>query len=122
MQVLRHNPLPLRTIFVILLFISIIGYSLFEARRYLVGPQISIEYPEEGQYTVPRLITLTAKTKNIASISINGRPVYITEDGLLQEQLLLQTGYTILTIAAKDRFGHETKKELELYTIDNENG
>lgn len=119
----RHRISPLQLILGILIVGLIAGYSLFEARRYIIGPKITIEYPPKGQVVVPRLMTLEAHTKNITSISVNGRPVYITEDGVLQEQLLLQTGYTILTIAAKDRFGHETKKELELYSTDtNEQG
>lgn len=92
------------------------GYALFEARRFLEGPVIALLTPVPGSVITDRLITLAANTKNVASIRVNGRDTYVTEDGLLQEHILLPKGYTVLTIAAEDRFGHETEKRLEFYT------
>ena len=45
---------------------------------------------------------------------MNDRQMFTDEEGEFSEKLLLSYGYNIITVKAKDRFGRETKKTLEL--------
>ncbi len=94
--------------------IVIITYSFFASRELLMGPQINIISPENGSLVDEPLIVIHGNTKNIKSISLNDLPIFIDQEGRFKEQLLLAPGYTILTLRAKDRFGREVVKRLEL--------
>ena len=86
----------------------------FESRQLILGPRVTIETPADGSaFTEPK-INIVGKAENITSLSLNGRPIFIDESGNFREELLLQKGYTILTIGAEDRFGRKTKKQLHL--------
>src|SRR3989344_3005573 len=100
-------------IIAIVLF-GIIGYSLFEARFLIEGPIVTVTGPKEGEVATSSLIEITGKAQNISDISLNDRKIFIDEEGHFSEQLLLSYGYNILTLKAKNRFGRETKKVLEV--------
>lgn len=95
-------------------FLLIACYALFETRHLLLGPVISIEYPENGSTVADAFLELRANTKNVAQVSLNDRPVYINSKGHLKESLLLSHGYNIIYIKAEDRFGRSTEQKLEI--------
>ena len=78
------------------------------------GPQIIITAPENGSTVNFSLINIVGKARNITSISLNGRTIFIDEDGRIKERVLLSYGYNVLELKAQDRFGREIKKTLEL--------
>lgn len=92
----------------------VVGYSLFEARRFLEGPTLTIDIPENGAAVSSALIEVAGTAKNIVDIRLNDRKIFVDGNGHFSEDLLLSYGYTILTLKASDRFGHETTKTLEL--------
>jgi hypothetical protein len=96
------------------LLLLIIGYSAFQARKIIAGPDLTITSPTiEGIMTDP-YIQVTGVAKNIKEISLNGRPIYIDEQGNFNERLVLIAGYNIIELEAKDKFNKETKKTIEL--------
>lgn len=101
----------------ILLFIGsllavslIVGYILFQARFLLAGPQITL-IDEPGVQHNERTIFLTGVTHNITYLWLNDRPIYTDSAGNFKEALVLENGYTITTLRARDRFGRETRVE-----------
>ncbi|HEY4502590.1 MAG TPA: hypothetical protein VJH21_02035 [Candidatus Paceibacterota bacterium] len=88
------------------------GYALFEARFILLGPKITIEAPQNGDFFSQSEVTVSGHVENIVRISLNDRPIFIDEEGHFNEKLLVQKGYTIITVKAEDRFGREIKKHL----------
>ncbi len=94
--------------------ITIVTYAFFASRDLILGPQVNIESPENGSVVVGSLVLIQGTTKKINSISFNDRPIFIDQSGRFSEKLLLAPGYTVLTIRAKDRFGREVVKRLEL--------
>lgn len=107
---------------VIVIGLGIYGY--LQSREYLRGPVIAINEPENGALFVFPLITIVGKTENAAFLTLNGKQIFTDEAGNFREQLLLQEGYNILAIDAKDRFGHTETKHLELVykPMQNQNG
>lgn len=94
--------------------LGLIVYGYLQFRDYLQGPVIAIAEPENGALLASPLITVAGKTENAAFLTLNGKQIFTDETGNFREQLLLQEGYTILAIDAKDRFGHVETKQLEL--------
>jgi len=110
----RTTKFILKWITIILAVIIVVTYGFFASRDLLRGPQITIDTPENGSVVEEQLIHIEGTTKNSKSITLNDRPLFIDTDGHFREELLLAPGYTILTLRAKDRFGRETVKRLEL--------
>lgn len=98
----------------ILFAITLIAYSLFQARFIILGPRISIESPRDGQSVDSAVVNMVGRADNIAYISINDRPIFVDEKGNFNEKLIAQAGLSILTVRARDRFGRETEKAIRV--------
>ena len=104
----------LRTAAMILLAVVIIGYVLFQTRNIVRGPIIDVYTPRNGASVSESLITIAGTAKNISFISLNGQQIFVAETGSFSQKLLLSYGYNIMTLYARDKFGRETEKILEL--------
>ena len=108
MQPIRIHELTLRTVLyyvLVVLGISIFAvYVLWQARFLLLGPQITFT-TNPPQVETERAITLAGYATNIATLSLDGRPIYTDKNGYFKETLVLENGYTIATIDAADRYG-----------------
>ena len=96
------------------LFLLIAGYSLFQARLLVIGPRIEIISYEGGTSSDSQLIVLNGIAENAAWITINDRQIFTDENGNWSEKLVASDGPSIITVKAKDRFGRETEKSIEI--------
>lgn len=94
----------LKFIFGLLLGALILGYALFQARNLLMGPSLVLT-EEPSQIQSSRTVVLKGVAKNIVAISLNGREIHTDETGFFEEALVLESGYTIMTLRAEDRYG-----------------
>ncbi len=99
---------------IVLVALGLVVYAYFQSREYLRGPIITIEAPENGSVSTTSLVALVGHARNISFLTLNGRQIFTDEQGRFTESLLLEEGYSILTLEAKDRFGHTIEKRLEL--------
>jgi len=93
--------------------LSIGGYSLFQARKIIEGPKISILSPTNGTIVRDSLVYIVGVAHNIKEISIDDRSIYVDEQGNFKEKLLLYPGYNIIKLKAKDKFGKEVEKYIQ---------
>jgi len=93
---------------VIIVLVVLVSYITFQARFMIEGPQIILDY-EPARVQNERIITLSGTAKNITEITLNGRQIFTDEYGYFNEALVLENGYTIITIAAVDRYGRRTQ-------------
>jgi hypothetical protein len=98
----------------IVIVVAIAGYGLYQARNLIRGPQISLSAPYNGQSFTDPLITIAGTAANISYISLNDRQIFIDQTGHFYDKLLLPEGYTIMKLAARDKFGRTVTKLLEL--------
>ncbi len=92
---------------IVTLIVFIIVYVQFQARNILLGPTISLTSESEVlQYE--RTVILTGVARNIVKLTLNGREIHTTETGDFSQTLVLENGYTIMELAAQDRFGRTT--------------
>lgn len=96
-----------------LFFLALVGgYALYEFRAVLSGPKISIDSPLDGATLTNPLVSILGSAQYVAHIRLNGRPIFIDQEGSFHEEILLQEGYNTVSVAAEDKFG--TKKEILL--------
>jgi hypothetical protein len=93
---------------------GILGYTYFQSIAFLRGPILSVEFPQNGATLEESLVTVVGSASYITKLSLNGRPIFIDEDGRFSEKLLLMYGYNIITLEANDRFDRTTRETLEL--------
>ena len=99
---------------IIVIVTAIAGYSYFETRTLIKGPQVSINTPRDGETLKDPLVDITGTAGNISYLSLNDRQIYVDDKGNFNEQLLLSPGYNVWTLQAKDKFGRTVSKKLEL--------
>ena len=89
-------------------------YAIFEARSILEGPNLIIYSPSDNITVKNPVLDVRGRAKNIFSLTINGRPVFITPDGLFYDKLLLMNGYNTIEVKVKDKFDQESSKILSV--------
>ena len=112
-----HTTLPRFEFRSVLIFVGSIAllvlisvYVLFQARFMIAGPQIVL-LTGPPIHNNTRVIELTGTAYNITHLWLNDRPIYTDEAGHFTEALVLENGYTVATLRAKDRYGRETRVE-----------
>lgn len=97
----------LRFLGVTILICLVIWYVHFQARNFLTGPTIMLESSDTIVYQEQRVV-LTGVAQNIVKLTLNGKEIHTNEEGVFTHSLVLEHGYTIMTLEAKDRFGRTT--------------
>lgn len=112
---MQHNGIYyLKFYSLILLGVLIVGYSIFQAQKILGGPKITMLSPINGATYTTALIEIKGVAKNTSTLLLNDRPLYTDKAGNFSDTLLPTDGYNIIKLEAKDKFGSETKKMIEI--------
>jgi hypothetical protein len=90
----------------------VVGYGLFEARRIIAGPEITVLSPQDGSATSSALVTIVGRVQNISFLTINDKPAFADEEGKFVYRYSPPVGYTVATVAATDRFGRRTERRI----------
>lgn len=93
-------------------FVLVIIYAYYEMRGFLYGPSINI--PSEMTVSREPFITITGTAERITELSINGKLVPVTEDGVFEEPHLLAVGYNRIVLQARDRYGRVRERVIEI--------
>ncbi len=92
---------------VVILILTISTYVLYQARNLIQGPSIELYgsyFPEHHEKT----LLLEGQTHNIVKLTLNGKEIHTGADGSFSHTVILENGYSILTLHAQDRFGRTT--------------
>ncbi len=98
----------------VILAAAVLWYAYFRARDFLRGPILTVDQPENGITLISPLTEISGTARNISFLSLDGRTIFTDKNGNWNEKQLLSDGYNIIEIDAKDRFGREIKKTLQL--------
>ncbi len=96
------------------LFVFLFGYTFYEIQRVIFGPSIEVIYPATGTSVSDSLLEISGVAKNIKDITLNGRSIFMDEEGNFKEKILLSYGYNALELKASDKFGSNTEKVVEV--------
>ena len=61
-----------------------------------------------------KIVKITGNAENAKNLTLNGREISIDQAGNFNETIALLSGYTIITIEAKDKFGYKDEKNYQL--------
>ena len=111
------TPRPLSVILLTVLALVIAGYGLFEARRIIEGPVVTITMPQDGSATSTTGVTISGNAQNISFLTINDRPSFTDQKGNFSETLSIPPGFAVLTVAATDRFGRRTSRAVSITVL-----
>jgi len=109
---LPYRDSRLTRIALIAFFVIILGYAYFEARGILYGPSIQVPQTVE-QVSVP-YVQIAGTTTHIATLSLNGQSIPVTEAGAFNVPYALSPGYNRIVLDATDKYGHSTEKVIEI--------
>jgi hypothetical protein len=93
-------------------FILIIGYAYFEGRGMLYGP--SIDVPTTIQQATDPFILVKGTAERISSLTMDGKPVAVTEAGKFSEPYLLSPGLNRIILDAKDKYGRSRQEIIQV--------
>lgn len=93
-------------------FLLVIAYAYFEARGLLFGPEITV--PSEVTVVEDPFVKISGKADRISKLTMNGKSVPVTEDGLFEEPYLLAEGYNRIILRAEDKYGRSSEKVVEI--------
>ncbi len=100
----------------LIIFLSLfVIYSVYEFYNLILGPKIYLDAPKDGESFTKSLVEVKGSAKNVAFITLNGKPIFLDTNGKINEKLILFPGYNIMTIDAEDRFKRKTEKRLQLF-------
>lgn len=97
--------------------VVIVGYGVFEARRIIAGPSLTIDSPKSGSATSTSLVTVTGRVQNISFLTINDKPAFADEQGRFVYRYSPPMGYTALTARATDRFGRKVEERIAFNVV-----
>jgi hypothetical protein len=100
-----------------LLVLFIIGYGLFNSRFIIQGPEIVISGLDASGKIIQadsKNFSLQGNAVHSSYITVNNRPISIDERGDFNEKLLLSNGVSIIDIYARDKFGKEVRKKIDV--------
>lgn len=92
----------------------LLGYAYYRTHDLIIGPQITIDTPENGATAEQSSLPIRGTVRNVAQLTLNGKTIAVDESVAFQEHVLLSYGYNILEVAGQDRFGRTTEKTLEM--------
>ncbi len=96
----------------------VVGYGLFEARRIIAGPEVTIVSPADGAAVAGPTLTVRGTAKNVSFFTINDSPAFTDPSGNFSYTLSPAPGYTVVTVASIDRFGRRAAKSIALTVLD----
>ena len=97
-----------------IVLLALLLYGLFEARRLIEGPRISVEAPHDGSAVAGPAIEISGTAQNVSFLSINGAQTYADQSGHFAETLAPPPGYTTVTVTGTDRFGRSATKNIRI--------
>lgn len=92
----------------LIFFVLIIAYAFYEARGIVFGPEITIT--SGVQEVREPYVRITGKAERIAKLSMNGKEIPVTEDGVFDQPYLLSPGLNRILLDATDKYGRTTQK------------
>lgn len=89
-------------------FILLIFYIFFQYKNAFLNPMLSVQLPIENAKTTSLTLTVTGKTDNDTTITVNGVSVSVNSDGTFKKQIIFFPGKETIDITAVNNFGRKT--------------
>lgn len=104
-------------ILLIIFAIFALVYGLFEARRIIEGPTLTLTSPQDGSAVTGPLVHISGTAQNISYLSIDGAQAFADKEGHFSKLLSPAPGYTVVTVSGRDRFGRIQTKTAHISIV-----
>ena len=99
----------------IVILIAVFGiYGFYKTKNLILGPDIEILSPKNGNNISNSYITIEGAAKRVSNLYLNGRKIFTDENGNFKENLLMAQGYNIIELSAEDIFRRKVKEIREI--------
>jgi len=95
-------------------FLLIVIYAFFRSQDLIFGVKIKNVNITDGEKFTNSIVEIKGNAKNAINLSLNGREISIDKSGNFNETIALLSGYNIINITAKDKFGYVDEKNYKL--------
>ena len=95
-------------------FLLIIIYGFFRSQDLLFGVKIENVDIVDGAKVTNSIMHVTGNAKNATNLILNGREISVNQIGDFDETIALLSGYNIISIVAKDKFGYVDEKNYKI--------
>ncbi len=110
----EDGKMALKVLVTSLFVLMLVGYSIYQAHKIIIGPEINLAKSFNPTVTGDNKINLRGQAANVAFISLNDNPIFIDEQGEFNENLLLYPGYNIIKLYGRDKFGKALTRLVEI--------
>ncbi|MDQ3244753.1 MAG: hypothetical protein M3P22_00160 [bacterium] len=113
------NKKRIQTILLFIFFLFIIGYGVIISYGVIFGVKIrnitiNNNVIQTGMTVEEKVNNISGNAKNAINLTFNGREISINKQGNFNETIALFSGYNILSIVARDKFGNVDTKTYKL--------
>ncbi len=108
---LKRFKIKQAVILVILLFVLLLGFIVFQYRYAFLSPPINLSSPAEMAVLSSTTILVLGKTDSNSTITVNDEQVSVNSDGTFRKEITGFPGKTTITVKAINRFGKQTTIE-----------
>lgn len=103
-----------RSYLVLGILLIVFTYILFQFSFLFIGPKLSVLSPKNGELIQKSVVVIEGKTDPYATVLVNGEEVYVDLTGTFKKTLYVYPGEEKISIVSKNRYGKETKKEIQI--------
>ena len=100
-----------------ILFLFILVFAFLRSYDLIFGVRIKNVNILDGMKYKDSILQVTGNAKNAKNLTLNGREISIDKDGNFFETIAIFPGYNIITLIAKDKFGHYDEKDFRLIGV-----
>ncbi len=100
--------------FLSVFFLFIVVYALFRSKDLIFGVKIENVNIKGGARVENNILAVTGNAKNAKNLTLNGREISVDVKGNFNETIALLSGYNIINIKAKDKFGYVDEKNYKV--------
>ncbi len=115
----KKNIFNARVILVICVALILVGYLFFQYNSLFFNPKLIISLPKDKSSVTGETVEVKGKTDQYATVTVEGEDVYVNLQGEFKKSVFLFPGEKKIKIIAKNRFGKETIKEIEVFVKQN---
>lgn len=95
-------------------FILIFIYAFFRSKDLIFGIKVRNVNIVDGSSFANNVIEVKGNAKNAIMLTLDGREISVDQKGNFDETIALLSGYNIISIRAKDKFGFVDEKNYKL--------
>jgi hypothetical protein len=106
----------LATILIGTLTAAFFGLVIYNIKDMIFGAPLTVHTIADGSTVSNPYVAITGSSKHAQSITINGRPIGVNDQGQFADGVILSPGYNIVEVAETDQFGKT--KEYSYHWVD----